>query len=267
MNARRPRAEAGKRLLLFLDYDGTLVPIRKIPHKAVLPPSRKSILARLSEKAFVCIVTGRSAADIRGLVPLDNIGFIGNHGLELVWGRRSWTHPQAKTRRDALKALLSRIEKRTKRFPRIQVENKGVTGSIHLRRTDPALYPIVRKIVAESAAKSRRPFLVTEGKKVLEIRPNVDWNKGKGVLKMSRWVSGGRSRMMFIGDDRTDEDVFRALGRNAITIRVGRGRDSSARRRLDDVEAVWRTLRRLRRDLGLGDGGREAERRIRSRRR
>jgi len=267
MNAGRPHAEAGKRLLLFLDYDGTLVPIRKIPHKAVLTPSRKSILARLSEKAFVCIVTGRSAADIRGLVPLDNIGFIGNHGLELVLGRRSWTHPQAKARRDALKALLSRIEKRTVRFPRIQVENKGVTGSIHLRRTDPALYPIVRKIVAESVAKSRRAFLLTEGKKVFEIRPNVDWNKGRGVLKMSRWISDGGSRMMFIGDDRTDEDVFRALARDAVTIHVGRGRDSAARHRLADVDTVWRTLRRLERGLSLEDGGQEESRRIRSRRR
>jgi len=233
----------GRRLFLFLDYDGTLVPIERTPDRAVLPSRRKGLLEALRERMFVCIVSGRSLADVRRRVGIDDLAYIGNHGLEARWGRRNWVHPQAKKRLPALGRLLKRIEARTQRFPRLLIENKGVTGSVHFRRLDPALVSPLRRIVADEVRRKGGIFIVTEGKKVLEIRPNIDWDKGVGIKKLMRWLPREPEALrIFIGDDRTDEDAFRALGGDSITIHVGTRRNSWARYRLSDVERVWTFL-------------------------
>jgi trehalose-phosphatase len=91
-----------------------------------------------------------------------------------------------------------------------------------------------------------RELILTEGKKVFEIRPNIDWDKGKGVQRLSRWLEIKRPALgIYIGDDQTDEDAFRAMGRDDITILVGSRRDSIACSRLPDVAAVWKFLSAL----------------------
>lgn len=233
----------GRRLFLFLDYDGTLVPIERTPERAVLPHRKKRFLEALNEKMFVCIVSGRSLADVRRRVGIDGLAYIGNHGLEASWGRRTWVHPQAKKRLPALGRLLKRIEARTHRFPRLLVENKGVTGSVHFRRLDTALVLPLRKIVVDEVRRKAGDFIVAEGKKVLEIRPKLDWDKGVGIRKLMRWLPREPEALrIFIGDDRTDEDAFRALGGDSITIHVGKQKDTRARYRLVDVERVWTFL-------------------------
>jgi trehalose 6-phosphate phosphatase len=249
-----PKIGPGERLLLFLDYDGTLVPIRRTPERAVLPLRRKRSLKALSKRAFVCIVSGRALADIRRQVGLESLAYIGNHGLEVSWGRRNWIHPRAKKMRPALERLLKRIEDKTSRFPRLLVEHKGVTASVHFRRLDPALIPPLRRIVNDEVCGQARKFIVTEGKKVLEIRPRIDWDKGAGIHKLMSWLPRiKKSLSIYIGDDRTDEDAFRELGRDAITIHVGRRKMTRARHRLTDVDQVWKFLRHcLRLSLSLG---------------
>lgn len=233
----------GRRLFLFLDYDGTLVPIERTPDRAVLTHRKKRSLEALNERMFVCIVSGRSLADVRRRVGIDGLAYIGNHGLEARWGRRTWVHPLAKKRLPALGRLLRRIEARTERFPRLLVENKGVTGSVHFRRLDPALVSPLRKIVADEVRRKAGAFVVAEGKKVLEIRPNLDWDKGVGIQKLMNWLPRKKEALrIFIGDDRTDEDAFQALGGDSITIHVGHGRKTRARYRLPDVERVWEFL-------------------------
>jgi len=244
------RIAEGGRLLLFLDYDGTLVRINKAPQNAVLHPARRNFLKRLSQRAFVCIVTGRSLDDVKQLVALENIAYIGNHGLELSWGQKSWVHPQATKSRAALAMLLSRIEKTTACFPRLMIEDKGITASIHFRGMDPTLVPNVQKTVKDAVHQSRRRFLLTEGKKVLEIRPNLDWDKGKGIKKLRRWIPRDDNPIIvYIGDDRTDEDAFQALSRKAVTTRVGRKKDSLARYRIANVDQVWDLLKAMQRSL------------------
>ncbi|TRZ89363.1 trehalose-phosphatase [bacterium] len=236
----------GRRPLLFLDYDGTLVPIERTPDRAVLTHRKKRFLEALNERMFVCIVSGRSLTDVRRRIGIDGLAYIGNHGLEVSWGRRSWVHPQAKKRLPALGRLLKRIEARTERFPRLLIENKGVTGSVHFRRLDPALVSPLRRIVADEIRRKAGDFVVTEGKKVLEIRPALDWDKGLGIRKIMRWLPREPEALrIFIGDDRTDEDAFRSLGGDSITIHVGRGRATRARYRLADVERVWLFLQAL----------------------
>ena len=233
----------GRTILLFLDYDGTLVPIKKAPGLAVLRASRRRLLERLSQNAFICIVSGRSLADIQKLASIKNIAYIGNHGLEISYRGRQWIHPEAKRIRPVLKSVLERIRRKTGDRPGLLVEDKGLTGSIHYRRLAAPLSKELREIIEFEVRLRSRELKLTEGKKVFEIRPTVDWDKGKGVRELIRWLRTMQPVLrIYIGDDRTDEDAFRALGRGNITIIVGKRRDSHARSRLPDVNAVWMFL-------------------------
>jgi trehalose 6-phosphate phosphatase len=232
-----------KRIFLFLDYDGTLVPIRRSPELAVLRPSRRRLLKQLSQNAFVCIVSGRSLADIQDLASIKNIAYIGNHGLEISYRGRRWVHPEAKRIKPVLKGVVERIRRKSRDWPGLLVEDKGLTGSIHYRRLSAPLPKELRDLVEHEVGLKSRELRLTEGKKVFEIRPNIDWDKGKGVLELGRWLEIRRPALrIYIGDDQTDEDAFRALGGNDITIRVGRRKDSFARSQLPGVAAVWKFL-------------------------
>jgi trehalose-phosphatase len=123
------------------------------------------------------------------------------------------------------------------------VEDKGVTGSIHFRQLDSALVEPLRMIVAEEVGQKKGTFRIAEGKKVFEILPEIDWNKGAGIRKLINWLMRETGTLpIFIGDDRTDEDGFLALGGDSITIHVGHRRKTQARYRLADVEQVRKFL-------------------------
>jgi trehalose 6-phosphate phosphatase len=232
-----------KRIFLFLDYDGTLVPIRRSPELAVLRPSRRRLLEQLSQNAFVCIVSGRSLADIQDLASIKNIAYIGNHGLEISYRSCRWIHPEAKRIGPVLRSVLERIRRKTGDWPGLLVEDKGLTGSIHYRRLSAPLPKELRDMVEHEVGLKSRELRLTEGKKVFEIRPNIEFDKGRGVRELIRWLDVKQPALrIYIGDDQTDEDAFRALRRNGITILVGKRRNSHARSRLPDVAAVWKFL-------------------------
>ncbi len=254
MNEILKTIEPGRPLALFLDYDGTLAPIRRTPDAAVLTPRRRRLLDALGQRMFVCIASGRALADIRSRVGLGRLAYIGNHGLEMAWDRKAWVHPQARRRRAALHQVLGRIAERTRRFPGILVEDKGLTGSIHYRRADAALGEPLRRIVAEENAREAGLFRIGRGRKVLEIAPAIDWNKGDGIRRLRRQMPRlHAARPVFIGDDRTDEDAFGRLDADTVTVYVGRAGKTSAQFRLADVEQVWRFLARCLR--GGPEGG------------
>jgi trehalose-phosphatase len=238
--------DPGSKIALFLDYDGTLVPIRKTPEQAILAASRKHFLERLGRKAFVCVVSGRSLADIRKVAGISGISYIGNHGLEILHRGQRWTHPLAETVRPDLGEVLRSIRRETSAWPGILIEDKGLTGSIHYRLLPASLATELRRITKNGVSRRPRELRWTSGKKVFEIRPRVDWDKGRGVHELLRRLAmRPPATRIYIGDDQTDEDAFRALGRKDITIRVGRGGLSHARHRLRSVTGVWEFLEAL----------------------
>ena len=240
------RIRPGKQIILFLDYDGSLVFIKKSPELAVLHPKRRRLLEFLSERTVVCIVSGRSLAEIRKLVGIKDIAYIGNHGLEILYGHKSWIHPRAEKTKPILGRALARIGSRIGHLPGVIIENKGVTGSVHFRRSRSGQEPVIKKAVEDEVRLKSRSLKLTAGKKVFEIRPNVKWDKGKGVQEVSRWFPRQKTFVrIYIGDDQTDEDAFKALGRNAVTIHVGQRESTHARYRLADVDQVWKFLRDL----------------------
>lgn len=240
------RIKPGERILLFLDYDGTLVPIKKVPELALLHPLRRRFLKRLSENVLICIVSGRSLAEIKKQVAIKGIAYIGNHGLEISYGQTVWVHPEARKIEPILRDVLKRIQDSTQDLPGVLIEDKGVTGSVHYRQLTPVLWMPLKEIIRQVIAARNRELKMTEGKRVFEVRPNVAWDKGRGVQALIGWLDPRETTLrIYIGDDQTDEDAFKALGRNAITILVGQKKHTCARFHLAEVNCVWKFLRAL----------------------
>lgn len=225
-DAQRERLRAALALRprgFFADVDGTLSAIAPTPEAAVLLPGVRELLEALRTRfAVVAAVSGRSARDTWRLVGVPGITYIGNHGLERLdpsAALESGTEtldvrvlPEALPYLTALSALLASITPQLERaYPGLRVEPKGVTASIHVRGTaDPAAAErAVLDAVAEPAAA--HGLRVTRGKLVVELRPPVAVDKGvavSGLIEEARLRSA-----LYLGDDRTDIDAFRALRR------------------------------------------------------
>jgi len=229
--------------MLFLDYDGTLTPIATKPELAQISPQTRETLRRISQHDLfkLAIISGRSLSEIKALVGLENIAYAGNHGLEIecpLWhcqaqGREkiSLTHPIAKEFEPVLKSLEQRLRGRLAEINGVIIENKGLTLSIHYRLAKETAVKKIRKLLLEAIEYGdvRDELQVTEGKKVLEVRPPVEWNKGKAIEWLLEMYGMQGSLPIFAGDDITDEDGFKVLHKvGGISIFIGEGRASSA---------------------------------------
>jgi trehalose 6-phosphate phosphatase len=252
MNELLELVPAGVPLAVFLDYDGTLVAIRKRPELARLHPKRKALLARLGRRTLVGLVSGRPLDELRHMIGIAGMAYVGNHGMEIRINDRVWVHPPAARLAHRVARTTSVIRARAGGLRGVLIENKGLTASVHYRRASPRHRGLLRAIVAEEVLRSRGALVLTQGKMVLEIRPNIPWDKGRGVLKLMSLAGCPRSCFpIYIGDDRTDEDAFRALAGRGLTIHVGRLRRTQARSRLQSVAEVWPFLAALEKRLAL----------------
>ncbi|HET7585622.1 MAG TPA: trehalose-phosphatase [Gemmatimonadaceae bacterium] len=220
------RRLAASPLVVLLDVDGTLAPIAGRPDQAVVPPETRRAVAALTVRSgvHVALVSGRAAADARRLVSVGNVWVIGNHGYEILGpAGEECVDAQLVPYRAAVAAAARRLEPRLRSVPGIFFEDKGWTLSVHYRLADAAVVPRVRGIVEEAALSLG--LRTTEGKGVLEVRPPATIDKGTAVLTLAARLGLRRERgaAVFIGDDRTDEDAFRALrawSASAVTVRV-----------------------------------------------
>jgi trehalose 6-phosphate phosphatase len=247
---RAARADAGS-LLLGLDFDGTLAPIVPRPEDAALLPAARRALDALAERSdtHIAIVSGRALADVRPRVGLERVYYAGNHGLEIDGPDVARVHPVAHDARDALAALARSLDDALRPIPGVIVEDKGLTLSVHFRLvTDAADEERVRAVVRERA-RAHRDLRLSDGRKVVEIRPDVDWHKGRALrfLRDTLEERFGRGPAIFIGDDRTDEDAFRELGETDCSIIVGDppGHDSVAQACLRSPQEVAEFLNGL----------------------
>jgi trehalose 6-phosphate synthase/phosphatase len=233
---------AGRRLALFLDYDGTLAPLSEHPAKATLPAPMRWALAACADRADsdVTIVSGRSLADITTVVDHPGLTYAGNHGLEIAgpdlpaFRHEDLSHYEAAVRplAGALEAIAS---------DGAWVEEKGPTLTFHYRAVPEAqrahLAARARSIIRDAGFQAR------DAHAAVEARPPAGWTKGHAVFYVVRQRYGPawseRVRVIYIGDDETDEDAFRALAGIGMTFRVGNPvRSTFATYRLHDVVAV-----------------------------
>jgi trehalose 6-phosphate synthase/phosphatase len=230
------------RLALFLDYDGTLTPLCDHPAQARLSPAVRGAIAACAARddVDVSIVSGRALSDVSGMVGLPELTFAGNHGLEIGGGKmQHFVHEDLvhyRQRAEELSRALSRCE-----VDGAWVENKGPTLTYHYRAVDenrrPSLVEEVRGLIAQHGYQARDAHCA------VEARPPIGWDKGRAVLHILRQHYGPawseEVRVIYVGDDETDEDAFRFLAGLATTFRVGSAdTPTSATRRLPDVNAV-----------------------------
>lgn len=213
------RTAAGRRLALFLDFDGTLTPIVERPEDAVLAPATREVLQRLAARYPVAIVSGRDLEDVRARVGLQDISYAGCHGFEIAGPLASRVHGAAAAAAPQLGAVADMVAHDTRGIPGVQLERKRFTLAVHYRRAPEARVHDVHEAVLRALA--RHPALrMAEGKKVYELQPDVDWDKGRAVLWLIETLGLQDALPVYIGDDVTDEDAFRALAGRGVGIAV-----------------------------------------------
>lgn len=231
-------------VVVGVDFDGTLAPIRRDPDRPTMTPANERALRRVVARpdTLVAIVSGRGLADLTHRVGLDDVVLLGNHGFEVDTGSGRFVHDGAHAGRGALRRIKPLLLDCVESIPGARVEDKGYTMSVHVRNTPPELVPAVFERVSGLVADEPRLTQRT-GKAVLELEPAVDWNKGAAVTWLREFVPT-QWPTVYLGDDTTDETVFRTLEEPDIGIHVGEG-GTAAEYRIPDHEAVAPTLTRL----------------------
>lgn len=237
------------KLALLLDYDGTLAPIATHPDLAVIPTETKNILQRLSNisDVYIAIVSGRNVNNVKDMVGIEGITYAGNHGLEILHpDGTKFIHPMPTEFQDKVGTLLAKLQEQVCRDG-AWVENKGALLTFHFREV-----PVHKRAKLERQAKElveAAGFKVGTAHCAIEAKPPVEWNKGRASIYILRTAFGvdwsERIRIIYVGDDVTDEDAMMALKGMAATFRVTSSNivKTSAERRLPSTDSVLTLLK------------------------
>lgn len=216
LQAWRAAREHAGRIFIALDFDGTLAPIVERPEEAEIDETTREALRRLARRpdSDVAIVSGRALDDVRDRVAVDGLVYAGNHGMEIEGPGLSRIHQEAADARPALAACADELRRALQPIDGVFVEDKGITLSVHYRlASEPDAERRVRDFAR--ACAERAGLRLTHGKKVVELRPDVEWDKGRATRFILAALEAGHGNAvpaLFIGDDVTDEDAFRAVG-------------------------------------------------------
>ena len=239
---------AAPRLLAAFDYDGTLVPIAPTPEEAVAGPATRRTLAALARLpgTRVAVVSGRPVAQLRRLMGDAAVWLVGLHGLETA---APGAAPRPRLDADASAAALAPLRavaaELAERHPGVRVEDKGPTLALHTRLAGRPDATLAGGAFREAAA-AVPGYEVMAGKEVLEARP-AGVHKGGAVAELlASWSEAGGEEpaVLYVGDDVTDEDAFRELGRAplSVTVQVGGSGETRACYRLDEQREVAELL-------------------------
>ena len=201
-------------ILLLLDFDGTLSEIASRPEQATLCPGNELLLCQLAHRPefVVGVISGRSLQDVQARVNVPGIVYAGNHGLEISGLGLNYRHPDADAASRTIGQASHDLEIRLAGVPGAFVENKIYTLTTHFRQTPPYHHHQVVSAfddITHSLVQSGSCY-VTEAKMALELRPSIDWNKGR-ALTLIRSRLSPESFPIYLGDDTTDEDAFGAV--------------------------------------------------------
>lgn len=217
------------RAAIMLDIDGTLAPIVEHAADAHVPESTRQLMIAVARRyGLVACVSGRRASEARAMVSIGSISYVGSHGIELL--RSGWT--EAVLDRDAaewvrrIQDFGGQVDTGAMRRRRVRLEDKGPIVAFHWRGAPDE--GAAKALVDDLARRAEAAGLRTHwGRKVLEVRPPIRFDKGAGIVRLLAEVGPGIDSALYVGDDTTDLDAFRALGelvgegRLARAVRVG----------------------------------------------
>lgn len=231
---------------VFLDYDGTLTPIVSHPENAFLSDSMRQALRELAARAPVAILSGRDLDDVRRRVNIDGIVYAGSHGFDIA-GSRGLRRQVATEFLPNLDLAEKELREAVDGIPGAQLERKHFSIAAHYRNVKENDVPAVERAVGEVAARHRELRRV-DGKKVYELLPDIDWDKGRALVWLLEMLGLEREKVrpVYIGDDITDEDAFGALKQVGVGILVSEEpQPTAASYSLKDPAEVGRFLRAL----------------------
>lgn len=244
----RRRAQ-GTHLAVLLDFDGTLCEFQADPAAVYLPESRRDVIRGLQEHATVGIVSGRRLDDVRSRCGLDGVIVAGLHGLEIEGLGQRFVHPNLEAASHAVTDVSEALRAATAGIPGAFVEDKGPSVALHFREADAD----AQRAALDAFAAAAEPHVasgrlrVMRGSYVLELLPNIEWNKGHAV----EWIlerleqQQGPLFAIYVGDDVTDQDAFAVVERRGHALAIAASDRVTANVRLDGPVAVERFLHLL----------------------
>ncbi len=205
----------------------------------------KSILD--SKKSIVTILSGRPLLDLKKRISLRGAFYAGSHGLEISGPGIRFVHKDALLLKPIINAIMLNLKKTIGNHTGIIIEEKPYSFALHYRNAAKSIVPFVRESFFDMLAKEanhRRFMNVMKGKKVLELLPRVSWNKGAAALHIMNTLDK-KYFPVCVGDDVTDETLFKAFSQNGITIRVGHSRKTAAGYYLKNQREIFLLLKQI----------------------
>jgi len=247
------RLSRASRVLLALDFDGTLAPIVEDPDQAVMSPRTHALLSALVEKSNyrIAIVSGRALADVKRRIGIAGLIYCGNYGLEVEIEGRLWTPPGVEAASDAIQEAGKALAEKLGSLHSVVLENKGLSISVHYRLAPADVQQTCLRLCGKALTPfvARRKVKVVQGKEVLEVQPALPWDKGACLQHLAKLTFSGDHRpgvCVFLGDDTFDEPAFRAVRDiGGIGIVIGEKANSAATFFLPSVSSVESFLLRL----------------------
>jgi len=207
--------------VFFLDYDGTLTPIVSRPELAVMSSDMRSIVKEIASKYTTAIVSGRAREDVQNLVKIEGIFYAGSHGFDIKGPDFSLIEPKAESTIPLVSQITKELKETVGSIEGVIVEHKKFSVALHYRLVNIDFVPQIKETVYRMIS-GHKELRIMEGKKVFEILPAIDWNKGKAI----RWIMQAlnknfdKASVIYIGDDTTDEDAFRVVRTRGVSILV-----------------------------------------------
>lgn len=211
-----------KKPVIFLDYDGTLVPFFEDPEDSKPDEDLERLLSMLTKKAHLVVISGRKAATLDAWLAKFNIDLIAEHGIKVNIAGKGWIKNSEILNNDWKGEARGIMEFYIQRTPGSFLEEKEHTLVWHYRKVEKGLGGLRSRELSSHLKHflSNKGLDIIDGDHVVEVKPSVI-NKGKAAIERLKDLEN--DFIMAFGDDRTDEDTFEALGERAETIKVGNG--------------------------------------------
>nr|CAB3453245.1 unnamed protein product [Digitaria exilis] len=254
-------ASAGKQIVMFLDYDGTLSPIVDDPDAAFMSETMRMAVRSVAKHFPTAIVSGRCRDKVFGFVKLAELYYAGSHGMDIKGpAKASSRNAKAKAKGvlfqpaseflPMIEEVHERLVETTRCIPGAKVENNKFCVSVHFRRVDEKMWGELSEAV-KGVLREYPKLRLTQGRMVFEVRPTIKWDKGKALeflLESLGFADCTNVLPVYIGDDRTDEDAFKVLRRRGqgVGILVSKHpKETSASYSLQEPAEVMEFLLRL----------------------